>query len=110
MNSKISTLIYFILIMMPTICCRQTNTADSANLPVAMDDSSRVVIDRAIAYAGGYDNWQQKKTLSFDKKSISYDSTGKVIREIDQHFDYMLKSQFRAKVTYTITIQLLHKK
>lgn len=34
-----------------------------------MDDSSRIVIDRAIAYAGGYDAWQQKKTLSFDQKA-----------------------------------------
>ena len=73
-----------ILIFMSS--CKQNNTADNSNLPVTMDDSSRIIIDRAIAYAGGYDAWQQKKTLSFDKKSISYDSTGKVTRELDQHW------------------------
>jgi hypothetical protein len=76
-----------------------------------MDDSSRIIIDRAIAYAGGYDAWQQKKTLSFDKKSISYDSTGKVTRELDQHLDYMMKPEFRAKFSYMLhdtAIVLMH--
>jgi hypothetical protein len=76
-----------------------------------MDDSSHVIIDRAIVYSGGYETWQQKKTLSFDKKSISYDSAGNVTREIDQHFDYMMKPEFRAKVTYMLhdtAITLIH--
>lgn len=79
--------------------------------PVTLDDSSRVIIDRAIAYAGSYEAWQQKKTLSFDKKATSYDSTGKVTRVLNQHFDYQLKPEFRAKVTYTLNdtaITLLH--
>ncbi len=103
--------VYAIILTVVTVSCRQNSSTGTAGLPVTMDDSSRVVIDRAIAYAGGYDNWQQKKTLSFDKKSISYDSTGKVIREIDQHFDYMFKPQFRAKVTYMLhdtAITLIH--
>ncbi len=89
----------------------QTNTADTAKLSVTMDDSSRIIIDRAIAYAGGYDTWLQKKSLSFDKKSTSYDSTGKISREIDQHFDYMMHPEFRAKITYVLrdtSIMLVH--
>jgi hypothetical protein len=76
-----------------------------------MDDSSKVIIDRAIAYAGGYDVWQQKKTLSFDKKSTSYDSTGKIVRQTDMHLDYMMKPEYRAKLTYTLNdtaITLIH--
>ena len=95
--------------------CREQTTEKTASpaaaLPVAMDDSSRVIIDRAIAYAGGYEVWQQKKTLSFDKKATSYDSTGKVTKVINQHFDYQLQPEFRAKVTYTLNdtaITLLH--
>ncbi len=97
-----------IILLIVMVSCRQNNTG---NLPVTMDDSSRIIIDRAIAYAGGYGMWQQKKTLSFDKKSISYDSTGKVTRELDQHLDYMMKPEFRAKFTYMLhdtAIALMH--
>ncbi|MEJ7830810.1 MAG: DUF6503 family protein [Segetibacter sp.] len=95
-------------LMIFIISCSQSNTAD---LPVTMDDSSRIIIDRAISYAGNYNVWQQKKTLSFDKKSMSYDSTGKVVREVDMHLDYMIKPEFRAKLTYKLhdtSITLLH--
>ena len=84
MHQNLRAFIPVILLIM-AFSCKQKNI-DSSKLPVSMDDSSRVIIDRAIAYAGGYDAWQQKKTLSFDKKSISYDSAGNVTREIDQHF------------------------
>ena len=96
--------------------CREQATEKApapaaAALPVTLDDSSRVIIDRAIVYAGGYEAWQQKNTLSFDKKATSYDSTGKVTKVVNQHFDYQLKPEFRAKVTYVFhdtAITLLH--
>ncbi|HEV8080649.1 MAG TPA: DUF6503 family protein [Chitinophagaceae bacterium] len=102
-----------IILFMVAFSCKQKNAGetDSGKLPVSMDDSSRIIIDRAIAYAGGYDAWLQKKTLSFDKKSTSYDSTGKVIRETDMHLDYMMKPEFRAKLTYKLhdtDIVLIH--
>jgi hypothetical protein len=101
MHQKLPPFSAIIIVMIVLSSCKQ-NTADNNNLPVSMDDSSRVIIDRAIAYAGGYDAWQQKKTLSFDKKSISYDSAGNVVRELDQHLDYMMMPEFRAKVTYKL--------
>ena len=109
MHQNLRAFIAVILLVM-AFSCKQKNI-DSSKLPVSMDDSSRVIIDRAIAYAGGYDAWQRKKTLSFDKKSISYDSAGNVTREIDQHFDDMMKPEFRAKATYMLhdtTITLIH--
>ncbi|MEJ7912156.1 MAG: DUF6503 family protein [Chitinophagaceae bacterium] len=91
--------------------CSQNAVSDAGRLPVTMDDSSRIIIDRAIAYAGGYAAWQQQNTLSFDKKSRSYDSTGRLIRETNTHLDYMLKPEYRAKLSYQqndTTITLLH--
>ena len=117
MINKTSTFSAIIFLMFAFNSCQQNNSADNkkdssaTGLPVTMDDSSRVIIDRAIAYAGGYDEWQKKKTLSFDKKSTSYDSTGKIIRETDMHLDYMMKPEFRAKLTYKLhdtTITLIH--
>lgn len=102
-----------IILFMVAFSCKQKNAedTDSGKLPVSMDDSSRVIIDRAIAYAGGYDGWQQKKTLSFDKKSTSYDSMGKIVRQTAMHLDYMMKPEYRAKLTYMLrdtAITLIH--
>lgn len=111
MYYKIFIAVSIILTTALFFSCGENKTTGDRNLPVTMDDSSRVIIDRAIAYAGGYGAWQQKKTLSFDKKSTSYDSTGKIIRQIDQHFDYMLKPVYKAKVSYMLNdtaILLVH--
>ena len=118
MINKSYTFSAIIFLLFAFNSCHQNNSADNKKdtsatiaLPVMMDDSSRVIIDRAIAYAGGFDVWQKKKTLSFDKKTTSYDSTGKIIRETDMHLDYMMKPEFRAKLTYKLhdtTITLLH--
>lgn len=111
MYSKLTSFSIIVLLSINFFSCKQKNETGTANLPVSMDDSSRVIIDRAIAYAGAYDAWQQKKTLSFDKKSISYDSAGNITRELDQHLDYMLKPEFRSKITYMLhdtAIMLVH--
>ncbi len=111
MFKKFTAVSSILVLLSITNSCKQNNTSKTGDLPVTMDDSSRVIIDRAIAYAGGYNAWQQKKTISFDKKSISYDSSGKVVRQTDMHLDYMMKPEFRAKLTYMLldtSIILLH--
>ncbi len=112
MNYTRYTFSAFIFLFISLASCKENKTGEtSSRLPVTMDDSSRAIIDRAIAYAGGYEKWEQKKTISFDKKSISYDSTGKMLREIDQHFDYVVRPRFKAKATYKLgdtSITLLH--
>ncbi|HVK97690.1 MAG TPA: hypothetical protein VM368_07730, partial [Flavisolibacter sp.] len=91
MYIKPSAFLTVILLTIIFYACQQNNNTDNkkdtqetSNIH-PMDDSSRIIIDRSIAYAGGYEAWQQKKSLSFDKKSIYYDSTGKVTRESDMH-------------------------
>lgn len=111
MYNKSRNPVTIILLMIAIASCKQKEEKISDGLPVSMDDSSRVIIDRALAYAGGYEVWQQKKTLSFDKRSISYDSAGNIIREVNQHLDYMMKPEFMAKVTYMLhdtAITLIH--
>ncbi len=113
MNTKFSFYVAAILLISVLVSCRNNTTIDSgkATLPVSMDDSSKIIIDRAIAYAGGEENWQQTKSVSFDKKSTSYDSAGHVTRETNMHLDYMMKPEFRAKLTYMLhdtAITLLH--
>jgi hypothetical protein len=99
------------LLVLAVSCKQNSNNASRKDLVVNMDDSSRNIIDRAIAFAGGYEVWLQKKTVSFDKKSITYDSAGKVLRETNMHLDYMMKPEFKAKLTYMqndTTVLLMH--
>ncbi len=102
-------------IVLFSLCfCRQNENEkvlEKGSLPVTMDDSSRAIINRAINYAGGEEAWHNAKTISYDKKSISYDSTGNVSRQVDQHFDFMMVPQFKAKATYMLqdtSITLIH--
>lgn len=115
MNQKLPVFILTVLITVLFFSCKQNAASEKKEsgqaLPVSMDDSSRAIIDRAITYAGGEEAWQNAKTVSFDKKSISYDSAGSISRELDQHFDYMMKPVFKAKINYTLNdtaIQLMH--
>lgn len=104
------TVVFTGFLIIVILSCRQ-RSKDAARLPVAMDDSSNVIINRSIAYAGSFDTFQLKKTLSFNKKTISYDSTGKILKELNQHFDYVLKPAFKARVTYKLhdtAITLIH--
>ncbi len=110
MNAKLNSFASIIYFSLLAISCGQKNVV-TADLPIVMDDSSKIIIDRAIEYAGGYDVWQQKKTLSFDKKSSSFDSTGQMSRQTDMHLDYMIKPEFRAKLTYMrndTAVMLMH--
>ena len=118
MKNKYAAFSAIIFLMLAFNSCQQNKSTESkinitsgTVLPVKMDDSSQIIIDRAIMYAGGYEAWQKKATISFDKKSISYDSTGKVSRELNQHLDYVMKPEFKAKITYMLhdtAITLIH--
>ncbi len=100
MVHKLFAFAVFIIFILAINSCLQNHKANE--LPAIMDDSSKAIIDRSIAYAGGYDVWQKKKTLSFDKKSTSYDTAGKVMRETDTHTDFVMQPEFKAKLTYTL--------
>lgn len=109
MLCKVSVFARLTCLMFVINSCGQNNHA--ANTPAIMDDSSRAIIDRSIAFAGGYETWQKKKTLSFDKKSTNYDTSGKVLRATDTHTDFEMQPEFKAKIVYTLrdtVITIIH--
>ncbi len=75
MTKKFLPICAVLIFMTVMFSCKQnssgdtkTNTSNNSELPVNMDDSSSVIIDRAIAYAGGYDAWQQRKHCRLIRK------------------------------------------
>jgi hypothetical protein len=76
MYKKFTAFLAIIVLVIVLNSCQQNNDADAqknstdaGGLPVTMDDSSKVIIDRAIAYAGGYDAWQQKNPSRMIRKA-----------------------------------------
>ncbi len=106
MYHTISAVASFSFLIVLVASCKTNNHAGTDNSTAyetaKMDDSSKAIINRSVAYAGGYDTWRKKKTLSFDKKSTNYDTAGKVIRQTDTHTDFEIQPEFKAKIVYTL--------
>ncbi|MFC4723011.1 DUF6503 family protein [Geojedonia litorea] len=59
-----------------------------------------LIVNKAIAFAGGLDAWKSKKSLSYTKLIQNYDSLGNLTREISQLHQYQLQPSFKAKMSW----------
>lgn len=57
-------------------------------------------VRKAIDFAGGWEIWENKTTLSFYKNITHVDSTGKVERNQRQLHQYQLQPKFKARMTW----------
>ncbi|SDB34063.1 hypothetical protein SAMN03097699_0793 [Flavobacteriaceae bacterium MAR_2010_188] len=67
------------------------------NLP---DSEAGEVIRKAINQMGGMENWESKKTLSYNKIIKFFDSTGTQLREVKQLHEYQLQPELKIKITW----------
>lgn len=58
------------------------------------------VVKKAIGFVGGWETWENKRTLSFYKNITHVDSMGNVERNQRQLHQYQLKPQFKARMTW----------
>lgn len=68
--------------------------------PIKRDSISEVIIDNAILNAGGYLNWELKKTISYNKSIQIYDTLGILVRSVDQNHKFMLKPHLKGKIKW----------
>lgn len=64
------------------------------------DTDAGTIVKRAIDVAGGWENWTQKKTLSYIKKIQIFDSLGNRQKEVNQLHQYLLRPTFKAFITW----------
>ena len=64
------------------------------------DSISEVIIDNAILNAGGYLNWNLKKTISYTKSIQIYDSLGNLMRSVQQEHKFKLKPHLKGKMIW----------
>lgn len=72
--------------------------------PSALDrlpeGSAGAVVRRAIDSAGGWDSWEEKKTVQFRKTTTRYRPDGSVERTRVQLHRYVLRPEFRARMEW----------
>lgn len=64
------------------------------------DSEAGDIVRKAIEWAGGWEKWAGKKTLSYTKITQYYDSTGTMEREARQLHQYQLHPQIKMNISW----------
>jgi len=72
-------------------------TVITMNLP---DNDAGDIIQKAINFSGGWEQWANKKNLSYTKKITYFDSLENKIREVKQLHQYQLKPNLKMRISW----------
>jgi hypothetical protein len=108
MQQQLKIPLILLLITLSFQCCKnmpeseslqtyERPKADIENLP---DNAAGDLIRRSIESSGGWDKWQEKKTLTYNKIIQSFDSAGNKVREVTQLHQYRLNPSFQARISW----------
>ncbi|MDX1666852.1 MAG: DUF6503 family protein [Saprospiraceae bacterium] len=64
------------------------------------DNKAGEVVANSIDYSGGWNNWKEKRTLSYRKITEYFDSTGNQIRRLEQLHQYQLRPQLKVRISW----------
>ncbi len=64
------------------------------------DDEAGQIVRRAIERAGGWEAWQNARTLDYQKTIIYYDSLGHEDRRLNQHHQYQMQPTQKMRIEY----------
>lgn len=78
----------------------QSPTETTSSLERLPNDKAGEVVKKAIEWAGGWEAWDKKKTLSYTKITQYFDSTGTMEREVKQLHQYQLQPQLKVNMTW----------
>ena len=96
-----SRIIYIGIILFGLLSCARPSKEVAVNpMDRLPDNKGGEVVQKAIAFAGGWDAWESKKNFSFYKKITSLDSLGTVTRQLRQLHKYSMKPHFKANMTW----------
>lgn len=95
-------LIVVALMVSALLGCQQNVTEEADRFELLPDTEAGDIVKKAIAKAGGWDNWTSKENFSFYKKITYVDSTGQIERTIKQKHTYQLKNGFKARLEWKV--------
>ena len=82
--------------------CQQVEAEEVDRYKLLPDTEAGDIVRKAIAKAGGWDNWKTKENFSFYKKITYLDSIGQIERSIKQKHTYQLKDGFKARLEWKV--------
>ena len=82
--------------------CQEVKPEGIDSCEALPDNQAGDVVKKAIAAAGGWDNWKSKDNFSFYKKITQLDSTGTVKKIVKQLHTYQLKDGFKARMEWSV--------
>lgn len=97
----------FLLIFLTTcflLGCKEAPKQDTqAQKPKMIEvklTEAELLVDKAMKAAGGMENWNSKRTMSYVKNIESYNEDGSLKRKVAQTHKYQLKPSFKAYMTW----------
>lgn len=100
---SLAVLFVFCQCKMDEKTAKDADTSKSQNnTPMARLPNSKAgeAIKKAIEFAGGWEQWQEKKTLSYTKTIQFLDSLGNQEREVKQLHEYQLRPSFKSSISW----------
>jgi len=100
----------FLLIIFLVISCKNSEKKEGNIEKQVAKDSSQLdnlpkneagnIVKESIEHAGGLENWNNKKTLTYTKTIQFVNENGEVEREIKQLHEYKFKPELKVKITW----------
>jgi hypothetical protein len=109
MKSGLNLVIILIGFLLFWNCKNESNTkiSNESSISNHVDDAPNLaqneagnIVNKAIQAAGGWKQWAHKKTLTYTKTIINYDSLGNTTRELNQLHQYQLQPTFKAIISW----------
>lgn len=91
--------IMFVAAILLVSACTDSQEAPSGppNLP---NDRAGEVVKKAIEFAGGWQTWQQQKTVSYHKTTVNYNDDGSVKNQRTQLHRYRLRPDLKVRMEW----------
>ena len=88
----------FAVILLISSC---TTTKQAGLMSSIQDAQLKEVLTKALDAMGGYENWNNIKSLQFQKKITLYDASGTIEKTTDQKHVYTFQPENKVNITWT---------
>lgn len=67
-----------------------------------LDQEARSVLQKAVAYAGGWENWSNMNSISYNKRSKLILGDGSIESDVFQTHSYEMRPEFQANISWDV--------
>lgn len=90
----------FVVFLLFSSCATTTTTKQIDPLSGIKDTKLKEVLSKALDAMGGYENWNNLKSLQFHKKTNLYEASGAIEKATDQKHTYTFQPSNKVNITW----------